>query len=211
MQPVAAGHGGRRDDHQQHQQGLGVADHGDTPGTVGWTLNTAKNGLVVNGSDVTAYATHVEHFQEYQVLWNGNNGKNFFFQNELPYEAPNQASWMNGASPGWAAYKVADGVVNHEFIGGGCYGVFTMNECTQNSQCASGVCNLTDNRCTAPTPIMESARCIEANPAQMGVNFKNVISLSLIPKGKLNNLINSDGKVAGPGDFNAYPKLGSWR
>jgi hypothetical protein len=195
------------------------ADHGDTPGTVGWTLNTAKNGLVVNGSDVTAYGTHVEHFQEYQVLWNGNNGRNYFFQNEMPYEAPNQSSLDDPPAPvlnansgkGYASYKVADGVVNHEFIGGGCYSVFTMNECTQNSQCASGVCDLTDNHCTAPNPIMEEDRCIEAPAAQMGVNFKNVIALSLITKGKINNLINSDGKAAGAGDFGTYPKLGSWR
>src|SRR6476469_8309714 len=37
------------------------ADHGTG---VGWTVNTADTGLVVNGDDVTAYGLFVEHFQK---------------------------------------------------------------------------------------------------------------------------------------------------
>ena len=67
------------------------ADHGNG-GTVGWTTNTAANGLVVNGNNVTMYGLFVEHYQQYQVIWNGNGGRTYFFQNEIPYDVPNQAS-----------------------------------------------------------------------------------------------------------------------
>ena len=49
----------------------------------------------------------VEHYQKYNVIWNGENGKTIFFQNELPYDAPNQAAWQHDGVLGWAAYKVA--------------------------------------------------------------------------------------------------------
>ena len=38
------------------------ADHGNG---VGWTSNTAQNGLVVNGDNVTMYGLFVEHYQQY--------------------------------------------------------------------------------------------------------------------------------------------------
>ena len=67
---------------------------------VGWTLNTADTGLIVNGDNVTMYGLFVEHYQKYQTIWNGNGGRTIFYQNELPYDPPNQAAWMNGADPG---------------------------------------------------------------------------------------------------------------
>ena len=73
------------------------ADHGSG---VGWTTNTADNGLVVNGDNVTMYGLFVEHYQKYQTIWNGNGGRTYFYQNEMPYDPPNQAAWMNGAHPG---------------------------------------------------------------------------------------------------------------
>ncbi len=177
------------------------ADHG---ANVGWTLNTAQNGLVVNGGRVTAYGTHVEHFQEYQVKWNGNNGKNYFFQSELPYEAPSQIAYddpPNAAEAntghGYASYKVADVVTSHELWGGNCHAVFTMNDCTAGSQCSTGVCEA-NGKCAAPTGGMQASTCFEAPDAQAGVRFRNVLGASQTAKGKINNLINSDGNVATP-------------
>ena len=62
------------------------------------------------------YGMFVEHFQEYQVYWTGEYGKTYFLQCESPYDAPNQAAYMSegGTRPGYAAYKVADAVNNHE-------------------------------------------------------------------------------------------------
>lgn len=94
------------------------ADHGNG---VGWTSNTGKNGVIVNGNNVTATGLFVEHYQEYNVIWNGENGKTVFFQNELPYDAPNQAAWQHDGILGWAGYKVADSVKTHELWGGGSY------------------------------------------------------------------------------------------
>jgi hypothetical protein len=90
------------------------ADHGKG---VSWTSNTAANGLVVNGNDVTMYGLFVEHYQGYQVLWHGNGGRTYFFQNEMPYDVPTQADWMSGTTRGFAAYKVDAAVTSHEAWG----------------------------------------------------------------------------------------------
>ncbi len=83
------------------------ADHGNA-GTVGWTINTANTGVVVNGDNVTATGLFVEHYQQHNVVWNGNGGKIVFFQNELAYDAPSQAAWMQAPGVnGWSALKVA--------------------------------------------------------------------------------------------------------
>jgi hypothetical protein len=102
------------------------ADHG-VPGSVGWTVNTADTGVVVNGDNVTATGLFVEHYQKYNVIWNGENGRTIFFQNELPYDPPDQAAYEHDGLLGWAAYKVADGVRTHEAWGAGSYVFFNVN------------------------------------------------------------------------------------
>lgn len=98
------------------------ADHGKG---VGWDNNTSENGLVVNGDDVTAYGLFVEHHRQFQVLWNGNGGRTYFYQSEIPYDAPTQASYTSAPGvSGWASYKVADKVTSHEAWGLGVYSVF---------------------------------------------------------------------------------------
>ena len=99
------------------------ADHGNG---VGWTVNTADTGVVVNGDDVTAYGLFVEHYQEYEVIWNGERGRTIMFQNEMPYDPPNQAAWTHDGVNGFAAYKVADTVENHEAWGLGSYCFFNV-------------------------------------------------------------------------------------
>ena len=96
------------------------ADHWDG---VGWNTNVAKNGVIVNGDNVTFYGLFVEHFLEYQTLWNGDGGTTYFYQSELPYDVPNQASWMShdGAVNGYASYKVSDNVTSHKAYALGVY------------------------------------------------------------------------------------------
>ena len=97
------------------------ADHGKN---VGWDQNTCKNGLIVNGDNVTVYGLFCEHFQEYQTLWNGNKGKMYFYQSEMPYDPPTVDAWKHGDVGGYASYKVSDGVTSHEAWGLGIYCVF---------------------------------------------------------------------------------------
>jgi hypothetical protein len=102
------------------------ADHGN-PGTVGWTINTADTGVVVNGHNVTAYGLFVEHYQKYEVIWNGNGGTDVFFQNEMPYDPPSQDAWMEAPGvPGWAAFKVDDSVTSFSGYGMGSYSFFNQ-------------------------------------------------------------------------------------
>lgn len=97
------------------------ADHGNG---VGWDKNRCANGLIVNGDDVTIYGLFNEHFQEYQTLWNGNNGKVYFYQSEMPYDPPTVDSWKHGETYGYASYKVSENVKTHEAWGIGIYNVF---------------------------------------------------------------------------------------
>jgi hypothetical protein len=97
------------------------ADHGNG---VGWERNKAANGLVVNGDQVTAYGLFNEHFQEYQTIWNGENGRVFFYQSEMPYDPPSAEAWTHDGINGYASYKVAGHVKTHEAWGLGIYNVF---------------------------------------------------------------------------------------
>ena len=98
------------------------ADHGNG---VGWTSNTADTGVIVNGDNVTAYGLFVEHYQKYDTIWNGNGGTDIFFQNEMPYDPPSQAAWMEAPGvDGWAAFKVADSVTSFHGYGMGSYTFF---------------------------------------------------------------------------------------
>lgn len=101
------------------------ADHG-LDGTVGWAVNPADTGFLVNGDHVTAYGLFVEHYQKYEVLWNGDHGRTYFFQNEHPYDVPTQTAWVHGSTKGYAAYKVADRVREHHAWGLGSYCFFNL-------------------------------------------------------------------------------------
>ena len=98
------------------------ADHGSG---VGWDINRATNGVIVNGDNVTVYGLMVEHFQEYQTIWKGENGFVAFYQSETPYDPPTQDSWLSEWKgeryEGWASYKVDDGVQKHTAYGIGVY------------------------------------------------------------------------------------------
>jgi len=73
---------------------------------------------------VTMYGLFVEHHEQYQTLWNGNWGRLYFYQSELPYDPPSQAAWSHDGVNGYASYKVADPVTSHQAYGLGIYAVF---------------------------------------------------------------------------------------
>jgi hypothetical protein len=100
------------------------ADHGNG---VGWTINTADTGVIVNGDNVTAYGLFVEHYQKYNAIWNGNDGRVIFFQNEMPYDPPSQAAWMSAPGVfGWAALKINDRVKRFSGHAMGSYSFFNQ-------------------------------------------------------------------------------------
>ncbi len=150
------------------------ADHGNA-GTYGWNTNTADTGLVVNGANVLATGLFVEHYQKYQVIWNGQGGKTIFFQNEMPYDVPNQASWNAPSGvAGYAAYKVASNVTSHEAWGLGSYCFFDTN------------------------PAVSSYHAFEV-PNNSGVRFHNLLTVSLNYRGTITHVINDTGGVTPSG------------
>lgn len=100
------------------------ADHG---AGAGWDTNPSANGLIVNGNNVTYYGLFSEHFEQNDTLWNGENGRVYFYQCEMPYDPPKQAAWKQGEVKGWPGYEVADGVQTHEAWGLGIYCVFNQD------------------------------------------------------------------------------------
>jgi hypothetical protein len=145
------------------------ADHG---AGAGWTTNPSNTGLVVNGTNVMAYGLFVEHFQQYNVVWNGNGGKTIFFQNELPYDPPSAAAWSHDGITGYAAYKVANTVTTHEAWGLGSYCVFTTD------------------------PSIAAYHSFEV-PNTPNVKFHDVLTVSL-GKGSITHVINDTGDAALP-------------
>ena len=100
------------------------ADHGTG---VGWTVNTADTGVIVNGDNVTAYGLFVEHYQKTEVIWNGNGGTVIFFQNEMPYDPPNQAAWQQSRKvKGYPALEITKHVKSFTGYGMGSYSFFNQ-------------------------------------------------------------------------------------
>jgi hypothetical protein len=100
------------------------ADHG---AGVGWTSNRSDTGLIVNGNDVEAYGLFVEHFQKFEVIWNGQRGEDVFFQNEMPYDPPSQSAWMSSpTTDGYAAFLLTPRVRSFQGYGMGSYSFFNQ-------------------------------------------------------------------------------------
>ncbi|HEX4285697.1 MAG TPA: coagulation factor 5/8 type domain-containing protein [Terracidiphilus sp.] len=155
------------------------ADHG---AEVGWAKNLSTNGLVVNGNNVTIYGLFVEHHQQFQVLWNGERGRTYFYQSEIPYDPPDQASFTSAPGvKGWASYKVADQVKEHQAWGLGIYSVFRH-------------------------PDVDLTRAIEV-PRTQGVRFHHMITVALDDKGEISNVIDDAGGPTQVAPQRATPKV----
>jgi len=138
----------------------------------------------VNGDDVTATGLFAEHYQKYNVLWNGQRGETIFFQNELPYDAPNQATWSHDGKPGYPGYKVADSVKTHVAYGLGSYIYTNVN------------------------PALHSANGFEV-PNAPGVAMHDMLTISLNAAGTIDHVINGVGAAVtptyqGPSDVTYY-------
>ncbi|MFD8984845.1 discoidin domain-containing protein [Streptomyces sp. NPDC059564] len=141
------------------------ADHGDG---VGWETNRSDYGFRVNGDDVLATGLFVEHFNKYDVEWNGERGRTVFFQNEKAYDAPNQAAVQNGSVKGYAAYKVKDSVNTHEGWGLGSYCYYNVD------------------------PTIRQDHGFEV-PVKPGVKFHDLLVVSLGGNGQYEHVVNGTG------------------
>jgi hypothetical protein len=158
------------------------ADHGHG---VSWTSNPADTGLIVNGTNVTIYGLAVEHYQKLQTVWNADGGRVYFYQSEIPYDVPDQASWKRGAIDGYASYHVADSVASHEAWGLGIYCFFNRN------------------------PAVKLASAIDV-PRQPGIRFHDITTVSLGGgKGEITHVVNDTGPTAGPA--HVVSTLTEWR
>jgi len=158
------------------------ADHG---AGVGWTVNTADTGVVVTGDDVTATGLFVEHYQKTEVIWSGERGRTVFFQNEMPYDAPDQQAWSHDGVDGYAAYKFADSVKTHQGWGMGSYIYTNVN------------------------PSLHSSRAFEV-PVTPGVKMHDLLTISLNKAGTIDHVINDVGAPVtpdyqGPSNVVSYP------
>jgi hypothetical protein len=159
------------------------ADHG-AGSTPYWTGNPSQSGLVVNGNNVTMYGLFVEHHQQYQTLWNGNGGRLYFYQSELPYDPPSQSAWSHNGVNGYASYKVANTVTSHQVYGLGIYAVF-INTGGAYISCFNAI----------------------ETPTNQQVNVHDMMDVYITGNGGssvINHIINGTGSTVGPSFATAY-------
>jgi hypothetical protein len=145
------------------------ADHGNG---VGWTDNVGDTGVVVNGDHVTAYGLFVEHYEKYEVIWNGKNGTDIFFENEMPYDPPNQAAWMSGpTTDGYPAFLITHRAVDFQGYGMGSYSFFDRG-----------------------VPIFAASAFETANPPGSELHDLLTIFLSTAGSGGIDHVVNGTGR-----------------
>jgi hypothetical protein len=150
------------------------ADHGSGAGA--WSGDQAATGVVVNGDRVEANGLAVEHYQQYETIWNGQNGTLLFFQNENPYEVPSQAAWMSSATQdGYPDFYVPDSVTGFQGYGMGSYSYFDQGVAVEN------------------------AMSIQA-PDTSGVRFNDLLTVFLSGSGGIESVINGVGAAVGSGN-----------
>jgi len=148
------------------------ADHGAGAGS--WTGDESNTGLIVNGSSVLATGLAVEHFQKQEVIWNGQGGEDIFFQNENPYEVPNQAAWMETPTQdGYPAFYIPSTVTTFQGYGMGSYSFFNQGVAIENAEAFQV-------------------------PDTSGVQFHDLMTVFLNGSGGIESVINGVGKPVSP-------------
>jgi hypothetical protein len=124
----------------------------------------SKTGLEVIGDRVTMYGLFVEHHTEDNTIWRGEDGRVFFYQNEIPYDVT-QASFCD---LNYVGYRVDEGVRNHRGIGMGVYSYFRDYECLVQSAFRA--------------------------PENEGVQFENIFTRYLTGNSGILHVLNDRGK-----------------
>jgi pectate lyase-like protein len=145
------------------------ADHGNG---VGWTDNVADTGVVVNGDQVTAYGLFVEHYEKYEVIWNGKDGTDIFFQNEMPYDPPSQAAWMaDPTTKGYPAFLITRQAADFQGYGMGSYSFFDKG-----------------------VPVFATSAFETANPPGSELHDLFTVFLSTAGSGGIDHVVNGTGR-----------------
>ena len=151
------------------------ADHGRG---VAWTDNVGDTGVVVNGDHVTAYGLFVEHYEKNEVIWNGANGTDIFFQNEMPYDPPSQAAWRAGAGiDGYPAFLITRAAVGFHGYGMGSYSFFNRG-----------------------SPIFATSAFQTANPPGSRLYHLLTVFLSTAGSGGIDHVVNGTGSSSTAAD-----------
>ncbi len=149
------------------------ADHGAGAGT--WTGDQADTGVVVDADNVSAYGLFVEHYQKTETIWSGQHGFVLFFQNENPYEVPDQAAWMaNRHQNGYPAFRLTNDVNSFQGYAMGSYSYFDQGVDIENSM----------------------AFQVPERPA---VQFHDLLTVFLNGSGGFQSVINGSGPPRTPG------------
>jgi hypothetical protein len=160
------------------------ADHGSGAGS--WAGDPSATGVVINGNTVEANGLAVEHYQQYETIWNGQGGTDLFFQNENPYEVPSQSAWMSSATQdGYPAFYIPGSVTSFTGYGMGSYSFFSQGVAIENAMAFQ-------------------------TPDTSGVKFHDILTVFLTGSGGIQSVINGTGAAVnaafgGPSDVVSYP------
>jgi hypothetical protein len=152
------------------------ADHGLGPGAAGWGSSQGATGLVVRADHVSAYGLFVEHYQKAEVVWSGQDGTDVFFQNEMPYDPPDQQAWMQDkATDGYPAFVVTSNVRTFHGYGMGSYCFFDVADIPGDAH-----------------PPVQAAMAFES-PTAPGIRWRDLLAVSINGTGVIRDIINSIG------------------
>jgi len=144
------------------------ADHG-VGGLVKNGANPCETGIEVSGADVTFVGLAVEHTLGDLVYWSGERGTTYFYQSELPYDV--NASY---GTAGFAGYRVADTVTDHDAYATGVYHYFR------------------DFAVTVTSGIVV--------PAALANRIRSALSVYLNGLGTITHVLNANGGSTAPAD-----------
>jgi hypothetical protein len=158
------------------------ADHGSG---VGWTVNTTDSGRRRQRERRDRDRTRRRALSKIRGDLAGERGRTVMFQNEMPYDAPNQGAWRDGAALGYAAYVVANSVRTHEAWGLGSY-IYTNVD-----------------------PKLHASRAFSV-PRTVGVRMHDLLTISLDRAGTIDHVVDDTGgpvtpTFPGPSTVGTYP------
>jgi hypothetical protein len=143
------------------------ADH-DQSGLIKGGKNPCTTGMRVRADDVTMYGLAVEHTLGDLLDWQGDKGRTYFYQSELPYDV----TQANFGDKGYAGYKVAPSVSAHAAWGAGVYSF------------------MRDFNVTVKSGIV--------TPASLETSFVHPFTVYLTGSGTIQHIINDKGAPTNP-------------